>query len=184
MNYLFIKTSLAERTSYGKTMIHSFKRLSGIFPPTVLFLDNLLTVFLTNSSVTSLNANFLLKENFWFNLTMLGWDKNLLIIKSISSKMLNFGSPSHSNKSRFARLKIIIENTVRLLSKMLLFSIRRISPSPFACWKNMAFQLNKMFWSYFGRLTLVRQRPMKSHSSVYPFVCLSVSLSLHSSVRH
>ena len=85
--------------------------MSGISPPAALLLDRSLTMFLTNSSVTSLNANFHLKENFYFALTMLGWDWNLLIM-SVSSKMLNFGSSDHSNESLivFDWLEIVIEN--------------------------------------------------------------------------
>ena len=75
--------------------------LRGISPPASSFQDRWWRMFLTNSSVNGLNVNFLLKENFCFNLIMLGSDQNLLIIMPISSKMLHFGSSGHSNKSRF-----------------------------------------------------------------------------------
>ena len=48
-------------------------------------------MFLKNSSAYGLNVNIFI-ENVCFNLIILGWDQNLLIIMSISSKMLNFDS--------------------------------------------------------------------------------------------
>ena len=74
----------------------SFMRLSGTSPPATSFQNRPLTMFLKNSSVNGLNANILLMENFCFNLVILGLDQNLLIIMSITSKMLNFGSFGHS----------------------------------------------------------------------------------------
>ena len=76
-------------------------RLSGISPPASSLQGRPLTMFLKNSSVNGLNANLLLMENFYFNLIILGSDQNLLIVMSISSKMLSFGLSGHSNKSRF-----------------------------------------------------------------------------------
>ena len=54
-----------------------------------VFKENLLAMFLKNSSVYSLNANFLI-EIFSFNLIILGWDQ-----------ICESGSSGHSNKSRF-----------------------------------------------------------------------------------
>ena len=49
-------------------------RLSGMSPPAASFQERPLTMFLKDSSVNDLNANFLLMENFCFNLIILGRD--------------------------------------------------------------------------------------------------------------
>ena len=49
-------------------------RLSGMSPPAASFQKRPLTMFLKDSSVNDLNANFLLMENFCFNLIILGRD--------------------------------------------------------------------------------------------------------------
>ena len=49
-------------------------RLNGMSPPAASFQERPLTMFLKDSSVNDLNSNFLLMENFCFNLIILGRD--------------------------------------------------------------------------------------------------------------
>ena len=70
----FTKYSLKLWGSYRRIKVPSFMRLSGMSPPAASFQERPLTMFLKNSSVNDLNANFLLMEDFCFNLIILGRD--------------------------------------------------------------------------------------------------------------
>ena len=52
-------------------------------PPAASFQERPLTMFLKDSSVNDLNANFLLMENFCFNLIILGRDNVNNYVNSI-----------------------------------------------------------------------------------------------------
>ena len=82
-------------TIYAEIKVLSCKRLSGISPPVALFLDRPCTIFLSILSMTGWNVSVIVTDNFCFDIIILGWGKNFLIVLPILSKVSNWCSAGY-----------------------------------------------------------------------------------------